>query len=87
MISSCIRRHTWRAQHVLQLKVSDSKLEKLAHTLSVQTKEVGRLLPPPPSIPAPPEFTIFPCSKREKERRKPYYQLVASTGFFSPFPI
>ena len=30
----------------------------------------------PPSIPAPPEFTIFPCSKGEKERRKPYYQLV-----------
>ena len=34
-------------------------------------------MPPPPSIPAPQEFTIFPCSKGEKERRKPYYQLVS----------
>ena len=31
----------------------------------------------PPINSAPPEFTIFPCSKGEKERRKPYYQLVA----------
>ena len=35
----------------------------------------------------PPEFTIFPFSKREKEKRNPYYQPVAMTGFFSPFPM
>ena len=30
----------------------------------------------PPINSAPPEFTIFPCSNGEKERRKPYYQLL-----------
>ena len=53
--------------------------------LLLQGEEVDPLSPPPQSITAPPEFTIFPCSEGEKERRKSHYQLVARTAFFSPF--
>ena len=35
----------------------------------------------PPIITAPPDFPIFPYSKGEKERRKPYWQLVWEYDF------
>ena len=50
-------------------------------------RKSGPLFRPPHQFQPPPDFTIFPYSIREKERRNPYYQLVANAGFFSPFPL
>ena len=49
---------------------------------AVASRKSGAYYRPPHQF-RPPECTIFPCSRGEKERKKPYYQLVASTGILS----
>ena len=48
-------------------------------------RKSGSLLPPPPSIPAPREFTIFPCSKGEKGEKKPVLATSWLNGFLLSF--
>ena len=55
------------------------------HTYGFRVRKSGAYYRPPYQF-RPPQI-IFPCSKWEKERRNPFWQLVGSAAFFSPFPL